>query len=390
MQAQGDDMLLDQLRNDFAAAYGRPPVAVGEAPGRLELLGNHTDYNEGFVLSCAIDRSTLVAVAPAPGPTCRLRSREFRGETSFSIADIGNARKGDWTNYIKGVILELRKRGCPVPAFDAMLTSTVPLSAGMSSSAALEVAAAFALGKLANASFSNADWARIGQGAENNYVGARTGLLDQFTSINGKHNHVVFSDFRSLDVKVRQAPEDAVFVVANTGVKHDLTSEYNERRSSCEKAAATLAGIYPHVKTLRDVTRAQLEAARDRLDVLAYRRACHIVGEDERVHAGLKALETGDLAAFGRLMNESHESSRRNFENSCPELDILVELGQSLPGCYGSRLSGGGFGGIAIHLVERRQSESFCQRLGAAWKSRTRGDCHPMICAIGEGARLHV
>ena len=380
----------DKITQAYTEHFGQPPTVVASAPGRLELLGNHTDYNEGFVLSCGIDRATWVAAGPASGRECRVCSEEMDQEAVFSVPDVGPAQAGQWANYVKGVVLELQQRGLRVPAFNALVCSDVPLSAGMSSSAALEIATAYALGKLAGAELPPAEWARVGQGSENHYVGARTGLLDQFSAIFSQANHLVFSDFRTLEVRRIPCPANGVFVVSNTGVKHDLRREYGERRDSCEQAAKVLAGLYAGVRTLRDVSLAQLTAARDHLDLLPYRRALHVVGEDERVQQGLAALGRGDLAAFGALMNQSHASSREHFENSCPELDVLVSIGQSLPGGYGSRLSGGGFGGIAIHLVERAEAERFRLRLATAAKTRLGQAPETMICAVGAGAAIHV
>jgi galactokinase len=379
-----------QVVESFTQAFGRAPTVVARAPGRLEVLGNHTDYNEGFVISCAIDRATWFAAAPLPGREAIVRLAADGREARFHLDQLGTPVRGDWANYVKGIVVELQRRQLPVGGFQACLIGDVPLSAGMSSSAALEMATALALGALNQIVLPKPEWARIGQACENHYVGAKTGLLDQFTSLMGQADQLVYIDFRTLAVENVPVPPGAVFVVANSGVKHDLTIEYNERRQRCEEAAAALARRYPGVRTLRDVTNAQLDAAKADMDIMAWRRAKHIVGENERVHAGRRALAAGDLAAFGQLLRASHLSSISYFENSCPELDILVASGQALPGCYGARLSGGGFGGISIHLVARDQAESYCQRLATAWHSRTGTTLSPMICTIGEGARLHV
>jgi galactokinase len=275
-----------------------------------------------------------------------------------------------------------------VPAFQAVLHSTVPLSAGMSSSAAFEMAVALALGRLANLELPWLEWARIGQACENQYVGARTGLLDQFSSLRGKAGHLVYSDFRSLAVEAIPLPAGTALVVANSMVKHQLTNEYNERRAACEQAVAALQAECPTVHALRDVNRAQLEAARARLDQVVFRRALHVVGENERVVAGIAALRTGDVPAFGRLMLESHDSSRLHFENSAPELDILVESGRALPGFCGARLSGGGFGGITVHLVHEAEAADYARRLATAYASRTGRQADTMICHAADGASL--
>ena len=407
----------DRVAQGFATEYGREPEVVTRAPGRLEILGNHTDYNEGVVLSVAVDRNTWVAAAPAPGRDCRLKDLRDGSSRTFSLDRLDGPEPGDWANYVKGIVVELRKRGIEIDAFDAVLCSTVPMSAGMSSSAALEMSMCKAIGRLRELDLAWTEWARIGQGSENNYVGARTGLLDQFSSLMGKAGQLVFSDFRSLEVSNVPLPGGTSLVVANCMVKHELTNEYNERRSRCEEALAFLqqrspgisatagrrytqsdrtsdsAGPHPlssesHIGALRDVSREQLEACRGEMDILPWRRAMHVVGENERVFAGIRALQDDDLATFGRLMVESQESSRLNFENSCTELDILVELGSSLPGFIGARLSGGGFGGITVHLVEAAEAETYSHRLATAYESRTDIKPEVMICRAGDGAEV--
>ena len=378
----------DRVAKGFEHEFGRPPEVITRAPGRLEILGNHTDYNEGVVLSVAVDRATWVAAADAHGRDCRLKDLRDGSSRSFSLDELKDPEPGDWANYIKGIAVELAKRDIEIGAFDAVLCSTVPLSAGMSSSAALEMSVCKAIGQLGGIDLPWTEWARVGQGSENNYVGARTGLLDQFGSLMGKAGHLVFSDFRSLEVRNVPLPAGTSLVVANCMVKHKLTNEYNERRTRCEEAVAFLQRQAPSIKALRDVSREQLEACRGEMDFLAWRRAMHVVGENERVFAGIGALEEGDLAGFGRLMVESHDSSRLNFENSCTELDILVEIGSSLPGFLGARLSGGGFGGITVHLVEEAEAESYARRLATAYESRTEIEPEVMICQAGDGAEI--
>jgi len=379
---------MEKLLEQFKAQFGHPAEVIASAPGRLEILGNHTDYNQGFVLSCAVDCAATFAVGRASGATCRLKDFRVNSEKSFSIQDIGAAKPKDWSNYIKGVVLQLRKRGFEVPAFDAALISSVPLSAGMSSSAALETAMVFALCQLCGFLIDKAELARIGQGVENEYLGLKSGLLDQFSSIFGRKNSLILSDFRTVEVLgTVEVPSDYVFAVINSMVKHNLVdSEYNTRRENCESAAAKLAAVYPGAKTLRDITPEQLEKAKDKLTLEEYRRAAHVVGECDRVLRGVELLKKGDIAGFGELLFTSHESSRVNFENSTPELDYLVELAKSVPGCAGARLSGGGFGGISIHLVEATQAEEYGKRVAAAFKLRTGVEPEVLLCGLGDGA----
>ncbi len=379
---------MQALVEGFAASYGGSPQIVARAPGRLEILGNHTDYNEGVVLSCAVDRNTWFAARPVAGRRCQLHDLRDASQAEFSLDELATPRRGEWANYVKGVIVELNRRGAQVPAFEAALVSTIPMSAGMSSSAALEIATAYALGRLAGVDFPWVEWAKIGQGCENNYVGARTGLLDQFSSIKGSAGQLVFSDFRDLTVRNVPLPAGTAMVVANCMVKHNLTNEYNERRESCEEAVAGLANFLPGITALRDVSLAQLDRHQAELPVIAARRARHVIGENERVLAGIAALERGDVAGFGRLMFASHESSRVNFENSCQELDQLVEIGKSLPGALGARLSGGGFGGITVHLVDKSQADRYATRLRTAYAGLTGQAPEVMICHAGAGAEI--
>ena len=379
---------MEPLENIFESHFGRKASVLSRAPGRLEILGNHTDYNEGYVLSAAVTQSTSFAMAPKEGSHCRLIDCALPGEFTIDLDNMDTPRKGDWTNYLKGALVELRRRGVGFGAFDAVLRSTVPLSAGMSSSAALEMAFCFALKTIYGIDLSKADWARVGQAVENKYMGLQSGLLDQFSSIFGKKDSLILCDFRSVEVlKNVPMPPGYSIVVANTMVKHNLVeSDYNLRRESCERARDAIRKRYPEVRMLRDVDRNMLEACRDRMDAIDYRRALHVVGEDERVMQGVAFLEKGDIRSFGELLFLSHESSRTNFENSCPELDALVEIARTIPDCLGARLSGGGFGGITIHLVRHDAAESYCDRLKTAYRAMTGKETQTILCDIGDGA----
>ena len=374
----------EKILQGFAGHFGRDAEFASCAPGRLEILGNHTDYNQGTVLSVAVDRAMHIAAAPSVSDNglCRVYDLKSREERTFHLDRLDEKRKGDWANYIKGLIVELKRRGCVVKAFDAVLYGTVPLSAGMSSSAALEMAMVMLLQRMNGYDLGWLESARIGQACENHYVGANTGLLDQFSSLKGRKGQLIYSDFRSFNVENVPMPAGSVFVVANSMVKHNLTNEYNERRESCETAAAAMAGILPGVKALRDVSLEQLEAARNAMPELAYRRALHVVGEMTRVELGRKCLAENDLVKFGRLMSESHASSIHNFENSCPEIDRIVEAANVIPGCLGGRISGGGFGGIAVFLVQQVMADSFMQRLKEAC-----GGIQILQCEASDGAQ---
>ena len=375
----------------FTEYFKTSPAAAAHAPGRLEVLGNHTDYNEGLVLSCAVGQKTRFAVIPAPGRnSCNVVDFRSGEAMSFSLDDMDAPPPASGCAYIIGMMNEMRKRGAVFTGFDAAVESDVPLSAGMSSSAARETAAGLARGKAFAFEVRRAEWARAGQGVENNFLGLKSGLLDQFSSIFGQKDAIIMSDFRTVEViDTLPLQPGYVFVVINSMKKHNLVdSDYNVRRESCESAAKKLAAIYPQVKTLRDVTPNMLEDAADKLSMLELSRARHVVNECFRVKQAAEILRNGNMEKFGQLLYDSHESSRVNFENSTPELDYLVELAKSIPGCIGARLSGGGFGGITIHLVQAGEAENYCRRVCTAYKTQTGIDAEHFICSIGDGATV--
>ena len=380
--------MLATIDHSFREVFGVAPSVRTRAPGRLEILGNHTDYNEGTVLSTAVDRATWVAAAPSGSSVCRIIDVVHDSERSFDLRELGSPEAGDWANYIKGLIVELRSRGATVPGFNAVMGSTVPMSAGMSSSAALEMSMLLAMMQLGSLDLPWREMAKVGQACENHYVGANTGLLDQFSSLRGKAGHLVYSDFRSLDVRNVPLPEGTALVVANSMVKHNLTNEYNERREACEEAVRVLRERDAGIAALRDVSLEDLAAAKPVLRDVVYRRALHVVGEITRVETGVAALERGDVAAFGKLMFESQNSSTHAFENSCAEIDILVDIAKSLPGAIGARLSGGGFGGITVHLVEADAAKTYSEMLAQRYADKTGLRAEVLICHPADGAEL--
>ena len=381
----------ESFLQDFEKYFGRKAAVLAKAPGRLEILGNHTDYNEGFVMSCAVGFGVTIAIAENGLDHCRVRNPEFAGDAEgiIDLNNVGEAVPGDWMNYIRGVITELAKRNIFIKPFDALVKSDLPVASGMSSSAALEVGFSFAFKELFNIELANEEWARIGQAVENVYLGLKTGLLDQFSSIFGQKNALILSDFRTVEVlRTVPLPEGYVLVVANSMIKHNLVdSEYNSRREECESAAAKISEVHPEVKTLRDVSPELLEANKDRLTMLEYKRAKHVVGECDRVKKAVDMLGKGDIESFGKLLFASQESSCNNFENSTVELDYLVELAKTIPGCLGARLSGGGFGGITIHLVHESAKDNYMKAIREAYKLQTNVDPQILACEVGQGAR---
>ena len=372
--------------NQFTETFGSRPDLTVQAPGRLEVLGNHTDYNEGFVLSVAVDRYTEISFKALRGGTtiCQVSSPSMNdGIREFDLDNIATPALGkDWTNYIRGVIVELQKLGKKIDAFQALITSNVPLSAGMSSSAALEMAVVTGLNELYNLGLTVQEKARIGQGCENNYIGANTGLMDQLTSLCGKKGQLVISEYRDLTISHTPLPPELALVVINSNVAHDLSQEYNERREQCERAAATLG-----IKALRDVDLETLQANKSKLQNLDYRRARHVVEENARVHQAQTLLAQNNWAAFGALLYASHDSSRHNFENSCPELDCWVDdIARASPLCLGARLSGGGFGGISIHLVYAEHAKEYSTYAVEAYAAKTGEKTEALVCQSANGA----
>jgi galactokinase len=353
------------------------------APGRVELLGNHTDYNEGVVLAAAINHRVSVAGRATPDERIVLQSTS--ADQPVDVPLTGFTPLGDaaaWANYALGVVYCFQQEELPVQGFSMSVDSDLPVGAGLSSSAALEVATACLLMKLFALEIDPLRLAKLCRRAENEFVGVQCGLLDQVSSIFGRRGHAVYLDCRSEVVENIPLPPETSLLVYHCGVEHRLVGgEYNERRAQCFAAARALG-----VKALRDVSSAQLTEARSGLDPVIYRRAAHIVGEDERVFTGIGCLRRGDGAAFGQLMFASHESSRVNFENSTPELDILVELARDIPGVLGSRLTGGGFGGATISLVEQDAAQTVAERLAAAYRARTGIEGRAYLCESADGA----
>jgi galactokinase len=381
---------LKQLKSEFRQHYGVEATVAAYAPGRVEVLGNHTDYNEGFVLSAAINYGTFFVCAPVADTSCRLVAGDKKEECRFALSDLAPAKAMSWANYVKGVLAGLQARSRLPHGFIGMFRGDVPLGAGLSSSAALEMCSGLALAKLYGMSVPPLDLAKIGQAAEHKYAGVKCGLLDQISSLYGQEDALVMSDFRTLQVRNVPLGAQACFLVCNTAVKHSLVeSEYNERRERCEQAAHFFASALPHrVTHLRDVSWEELQRHRGEMNPVVAKRATHVIGENTRVLRGDELLEQHDLAGFGRLMFESHETSRTQFENSCPELDVLVDAAAKDPDVLGARLSGGGFGGSVVVLVRASAAEGVARRLAAAYNAALGHPCTTMVIRPSAGARV--
>lgn len=348
------------------------------APGRVELLGNHTDYNGGVVLSAALDLGISATGRRRDDGKIVLSSQGIEEAVTADLSALVAA--GSWSDYPLGVARMLRESGYPVEGFEAEFTSTLPLGAGLSSSAAIEVCTAVLIMRLFDFRVDRLELAKICRKAENEFVGVSCGLLDQVSSIFGKKEHAIFLDCRAETVENVAFPHGVALLVVNSGVKHALTGgEYNERRDQCFEAARILG-----VPALRDTTSTQLEAAV--MPELVKRRAAHIVGENERVFEALADLRKGGATEFGKLMTASHQSSRFNFENSTPELDALVDIALAQDGVLGARLTGGGFGGAIVALVEQEKIGAIASAIEEQYRQSTGCKGVAISCQIGDGA----
>lgn len=380
----------DVLVKNYIEKFGREPETVSYAPGRVEILGNHTDYNEGYVLSAAINYGTFFAISPREDKEAHLVAGDIMEEVVFDVNNPQASKDCMWSNYVKGVLSGFNSIKPADKGFDAMFLGNIPLGSGLSSSAALEVAAGMAFSKFFNVDVDKLTLAKIGQKSEHEYAGVKCGLLDQVSSIYGKKDCLVWSDFRTFDIKNVEMGSNICFLMCNTNAKHALVDgAYNERRQKCEQAAAFFATVLDHpVAALRDVSWAEWMKHRHDMDALAAKRAAHPIGEDERVLTAIELLRNHDVEGFGKLMFESHDSSRNYFENSCPELDVLVDAAQELPGVLGARLSGGGFGGSVVVLVNPDDAESITTSLRNVYANKFGIRCDVRVIKCSDGASI--
>jgi galactokinase len=360
---------------------------IFRAPGRVNLIGEHTDYNDGFVLPAAINFSTWVTLTPRNDKRLEIFSENFDEEIAIELDDPHLTPRGHWSDYVIGVAVVLRNAGHSLRGAQLKIRGEVPIGSGLSSSAALEVAAACAFVANSNLNIDRLELAKLCRRAENEFVGARVGIMDQFVSLHGKANNALLLDCRSLDYELRPMSTDASLVVCNTMVKHELaSSEYNQRRKECEAGVKHLAQMLPNVTALRDVTLEQLEKYGKDMPEIIYRRCRHVVTENARVLEAGEALVREDLNRFGQLMYESHRSLRDDYEVSCDELDLMVELARKTEGVYGARMTGGGFGGCTVNLVAREDEENFRRFVAEGYERETKLKPEIFVCESADGA----
>lgn len=375
----------------YQQRYQSAPKAVSQAPGRVEILGNHTDYNGGFVLTVAIDRTISLYGEPCQERKATVYSAALDRETTFPVDDLQKDSEHPWANYVKGVLEQLRKRNIPFGGFRAVISGNLPMCGGVSSSAALEAATALFVKALYPYEMETMALAQMCRAAENEFVGMPCGLLDQFSSFFGQKDTFLCLDCLSLQHKsLTLSIEAPCIVLCDSGVKHALVeSEYKNRRAQCEGAARTLGEhLGKQVNLLRDVSILEFMDLEDVLDDVQRMRARHVLYENQRVQRGVAALQLNDLKHLGELVYQSHESSRDLFENTCPELDCLVDWAVKIDGCYGAKMTGGGFGGWTVNLVQPSFVESFVETITKRFEEKYHRPCRTMICGIGDGARI--
>lgn len=380
-------MVRDRLWQVFGDSQG--PVEIVKAPGRVNLIGEHTDYNDGFVLPVAVDREIIMAASPRDDGEVHLYAVDLDAKSSFSLERIERDPHASWSNYIRGVLLLLSQRGLPLRGMNAAFSGDVPLAAGMSSSAALEMASGLMAKVIGGFDIDMVELVKVAQAAENTFVGVNCGIMDQFISGLGKKGHALFLDCRSLDYDLVPLPptDEYKIVIANTMVKRGLVdSAYNERRSQCEKGVEILKEYLPGIRALRDVSLADFDEYKEHLPDVVARRCEHVIAENERVLASVKALRAGDIAEFGRLMRASHESLRDLYEVSCKELDIMVEAAWEITGTCGARMTGAGFGGCTVNLVEGDRVHDFVAVVRDVYQKKTGITPEFYVCEAEDGA----
>jgi galactokinase len=359
------------IQEEFSELFGSTS-RVFRAPGRVNLIGEHTDYNDGFVMPAAIEFATLIAAAPRLDRRLVVRSEAFPDQIDVDLDHLPTLPRKHWSDYVLGVAHLVELSGLKLTGANLLVRSDLPIGGGLSSSAAIEIATALALLGVSELQMDRLTMARIGQRAEAEAAGARVGIMDQFVSCFGVRGHALALDCRSLEFEAVPIPADVALVICNTMVRHALSGgEYNQRRADCEEGVRALQAVLPGITALRDVTMRDLEEHRELVSERVYRRCRHVISENARVGKAAEALQRGDLSAFGQLMAKSHHSLRDDYEVSCPELDVMVEAGQRIDGCLGSRMTGGGFGGCTVNIVSADAVSSFRKHLSREYSQAT-------------------
>src|SRR5450631_991936 len=382
-------MDLEKVSAVYRKSAGRDAEAAAYAPGRVNLIGEHTDYNDGFVLPAAVDRGVALAACRLTGDRFTLHAVDLGQSCTFSRLALQRDPQYPWADYFKGVVWALGKRGLDVPACEAIVTGDIPQGAGLSSSAAYEVATALLLQRLGGFELPALDVAKLAREAENGFVGVACGIMDQMASLFGKQGRALLLDCRSLAHEMVEIPPGLKIVAVGSGVRHSLaSSEYNKRRAECDEGVRILSASLPGIRALRDVTPESLALLLAKLPSVVAKRCRHVVSEDARVLQAVAAMGSGDTGRLKTLMAESHASLRDDYEVSCPELDVLVDLALPLPYRHGARLTGAGFGGSTVNLVEADAVESFSRTITSGYRERCGRPAEIRVFEPSAGARL--
>ncbi len=379
------------VQSVFAEHFGGAPEHIVRAPGRVNLIGEHTDYNGGFVLPMAIDREVLIAARRRHDRVVRMVALDFQNAASeFSLDEVRQDDVQRWSNYVRGVAFVLQERGTALPGLEMVIHGNVPLGAGLSSSAAIEVAAAKVFTVTSGLSIGGVEIARLCQKAENDFVGVKSGIMDQFISVLAHAGHALLIDCRDLSYHSVPMPKGATIVVCDTNKRRGLVaSEYNTRRAECEQAVQLLRSkTGKPLQTLRDVSLDEFLRFEKQLPPVVAQRARHVITENQRVLGAVEAMKRDDLVAFGRWMNESHESLKNDYEVSCPELDAMVEVARQQAGCFGARLTGAGFGGCTVNLVRDATVPAFVASVPRGYRERTGIAPQIYVCRAMAGASV--
>lgn len=375
---------MNKVKNIFQDKFEKNPIVVF-SPGRINIIGEHTDYNDGFVFPAAVNKGIVAAFQKSSSNSSTAYAMDLDEKISFSINSIKPFVKGSWMNYILGVISEIQKIGKNIGDFNVVFSGNIPAGSGMSSSAALENSIVFGLNELFDLGLSKKDMIFISQRAEHNYVGVNCGIMDQYTSMFGKKDHALLLDCRSIEAQPFKIDFDGYeFMLINTNVTHSLSSSaYNDRRSVCESIARMLT-----IKSLRDASKNDLKTVKSKLNAEDYQKGLYVVQENERVKLASKAIDRGDLKELGALIYDSHSGLRNQYRVSCEELDYLVDITKQNDGILGARMMGGGFGGCTINLISKKASENFKTYVTEAYRNKFGKDCSIYSIELSDGTRL--